>query len=1048
MFLNSFLWVVNFKRKNKVREVYNMQINPLKSQSLGSGSRRPSSPLGTANLKQKEIMEAMKNLLIQSSDDGSALKMSDIFFSDFSIKHIANGSSFDTVFEKLVKDFQILKGVTIFNAESLDLSEDKGLRMLNARISLLKNIIDLQERIQKISEEEKDSLLHNRLLHRRENLMALFLSDLPIVDTEGWGASCTKQKKSNEGCSQIDAVYVLDSEGQAKKLQLSSSITCFNEGKNAFFKEHKSVLSQIVLSKQFRSTESIKNTTPLFLDYKKTFEHLERLDSQSELDVKLISFSDYCDVYSKNKDFGSNIFKGSRVYQLKQFYNVDFEDGNVSIVGEAAAGGQPVAGDRPAEGGSGDLAEGGSGDLAEGGSGDLAEGRSGDLVEGGSGDLAGEPGVDVEDGNESIAGEAGGQPIPIDLTSFGRRVLGRLVEDSFVIRALARLESVVNAAVAMVSVSATPAAGTVTTVVEGSVKNEMSDQLPVANPVGRPDLYVQAFPSRSQPGLPTLVVPVPNLTQAEPAEKVQPEAAKPPVKVEEVTLEPAATAATLAVKEERAKKLALKINKAVAESAEAKERAEAESAEDRRQRAKAERAKNKKQTIKLAGVQLTEEPEPAATAATVEAKWLEANVVEVVEAEAKDNLFISIDSLDNAKQIVGSVLKDGDEKNIIIQRIETHLQLIREIMAGVNSSEKKRLASKAPAAVSRGVQLAGSTASDVINIGGIEDIKLFAKEVKTKAKRLKEITPNRTAFFNKNRNQAFKEGYASLMELLDDKSQYEEFDIEKTAAEAVSAGKERKVGKRPLTAEPAAPKPETNEPEPAQKISKVHALSLVQVLGLKDQERYDYEICVRNFFRRQQIDGSEKQNEYPSDLFLKFWTNIRVSSVLVKKKVVCYLIAKKFKGRLELHKLRDPLGKFVTEKTVESPREWKIRFLKHLGSQGDGDQEVTGELVDNLIESFNLEWPNETVNLITYLRTVISWAEKLKIVEVDREVFLKDKRKAIKEKRKTRRRARVEPAPVSDSASAVGSDFFDPKEKLRIDDYLSDAGEESVDGEV
>ncbi len=218
-----------------------------------------------------------------------------------------------------------MRGETIFNTESLEFSEEKGLRMLNARISLLKNIIDLQDRIQNIS-KEKGTLLHNRLLYRRENLMALFLSDLPIVDTEGWGASCTKQI-SKGGCSQIDAVYVLDSNGQEKKLQLSSSITCFDQEKNAFFKERKSVLSEIVLFNQFNPESSryfsgtdSQGTPPLFLDYKKTFDGLEGLDSQLKLDVKLISFKDYCSNYSNNEDFGSIIFQGSREKQLRQFY--------------------------------------------------------------------------------------------------------------------------------------------------------------------------------------------------------------------------------------------------------------------------------------------------------------------------------------------------------------------------------------------------------------------------------------------------------------------------------------------------------------------------------------------------------------------------------------------------------------------------------------------------------------------------------------------------------------------------------------------------------
>ena len=354
----------------------------------------------------------------------------------------------------------------------------------------------------------------------------------------------------------------------------------------------------------------------------------------------------------------------------------------------------------------------------------------------------------------------------------------------------------------MVSVSATPAAGTITPAEElarveelGLLNDGEGRGLPVARRVGRSNLYVQGYPFRSQPGLLRRVVsvvpkpnPAPNLRGTE----------RPPVELGEVTLEPAATAAKSAAKPKPkpkpaakpvAEELALNINQAVAESAEAEERAEAESAEDRRQRAKAKRAKNKKQkakeavnpAIKLTGVQLTEEPKAVA------AKWLEAQVVEVERADATEDLSISITSLGNAKQIVDSVLVDEKEKKIIIERFNTHLWFIKQAMKGVKRFRSVK-------------RLVGSTAPDVINKSGIEKIRLFAEEVKIKAKTLKKIKRNRTAIFNNiNPNQAFKEEYGSLMKLLDDTSQYEEFDIKNTAAEAVRAGKERKeVGKRAL----------------------------------------------------------------------------------------------------------------------------------------------------------------------------------------------------------------------------------------------------------
>ena len=328
----------------------------------------------------------------------------------------------------------------------------------------------------------------------------------------------------------------------------------------------------------------------------------------------------------------------------------------------------------------------------------------------------------------------------------------------------------------MVSVSATPAAGTITPAEElarveelGLLNDGEGRELPVARRVGRPNLNVQGYPFRSQPGLLRRVVSVPKPNPAPNLRGTE----RPPVELGEVTLEPAATAAKSAAKPKPKP---------------AAKPAEAEIAEDRRQRAKAKRAKNKKQkeavnpAIKLTGVQLTEEPKAVA------AKWLEAEVVEVERADVTEGLSISINSLDNAKQIVDSVLVDEKEKEIIIERFNTHLWFIKQAMAGV-----KRFRS-----VQSLVPLAGSTAPDVINKSGIEKIRLFAEEVEIKAKTLKKIKPNRTAIFNNiNRNQAFKKAYKSLEELLNDESQYEKF-IEKTAAEAVRAGEKRKGGKRAL----------------------------------------------------------------------------------------------------------------------------------------------------------------------------------------------------------------------------------------------------------
>ena len=157
------------------------------------------------------------------------------------------------------------------------------------------------------------------------------------------------------------------------------------------------------------------------------------------------------------------------------------------------------------------------------------------------------------------------------------------------------------------------------------------------------------------------------------------------------------------------------------------------------------------------------------------------------------------------------------------------------------------------------------------------------------------------------------------------------------------------------------------------------AKSLADVLDLEGEEIKVYQHYCQNFSSRPDLTN-----------FLDYLKDQRG---LVKDKVVCYFKANEFQDKMDLANwcalkgyLEDYLNKSSNSRFKRKSftrklelKEWKASFLEYLNSKKDGDLKVTtGELVDNLIESFDLKRPNETVNLINYLRIVTNWAEKLK----------------------------------------------------------------------